>query len=154
MRVGIGYDVHAFDEHRPLILGGVLVEGAPGLAGWSDADLLSHAVADALLGAAHLGDIGDHFSQESVPEGLESLEMLVNTAALVRSAGFEIANIDTVLMIQDVRVSPHKAQMEARMAESLSVDPSLVSVKATTTDRLGFVGKSEGAAAMAVALIE
>lgn len=154
MRVGLGYDVHAFDPARPLVLGGVIIEGAPGLAGWSDADVLSHAIVDALLGAARLGDLGDHFTEKSVPEGHSSLEMLTATAGMVAAAGYRIANIDAVVIIQDVEVAPHRELMVDRIAGALNLDPSQVSAKATTTDRLGLTGRGEGAAGMAVVLVE
>lgn len=154
MRVGVGFDVHAFDESRALVLGGVTVEGGPGLAGWSDADVLCHAIIDALLGAAGLGDLGDHFPEEKVAEGSSSLELLTRATALVDEAGYSIANIDSVVAIQDVAVGRHRELMQKRIADTLGVSPTLVSVKATTTDRLGFVGRGEGATAMAVALVE
>ncbi|MCA1840270.1 MAG: 2-C-methyl-D-erythritol 2,4-cyclodiphosphate synthase [Actinomycetota bacterium] len=154
MRVGIGYDVHAFDEGRALVLGGVTIDGSPGLAGWSDADVVAHAVIDALLGAAALGDIGEHFSEDSVPEGSSSVELLAKAASMVTQAGFRIVNVDVVVMVQDVRIAPHRGEMVDRMAEALGISPGSVGLKATTTDRLGFVGKGEGAAAMAVASVE
>ena len=154
MRVGIGYDVHAFDDSRPLVLGGVTIQDHGGLAGWSDADVVCHAVADALLGAAGLGDLGEHFPAEAVAEGASSLQILASTAVLLADAGFSIVNIDTVVVIQRVRVAPHRRQMVERMAEALSIDPSRISVKATTSDWLGFTGRSEGAAGMAVALVD
>lgn len=153
MRVGLGYDVHAFDSSRPLILGGVTVEAAAGLAGWSDADVLTHAIVDAMLGAAGLGDLGTHFSSEDIPEGISSLELMAKASAMVRDAGYRISNIDGVVAIQDVRISPYKANIESRISEVLGIDSSRVNVKATTTDRLGFVGSGEGAVGMAVVLL-
>jgi len=152
--VGLGYDVHAFDPARPLVLGGVTIEGAAGLAGWSDADVVSHAVADALLGAAGLGDLGTHFPKEAVPEGTSSQELLAEVARLVADCGFRLANLDCVVVVQDVRVGPHRRRMEETLAATLGVRPSAISVKATTTDHLGFTGRGEGVAAMAVALLE
>lgn len=150
----MGYDVHAFDEKRPLIIGGVRIKDHGGLAGHSDADVVSHAVADALLGAAGLGDLGTHFSADDVPEGVSSLQILARTAVLLADAGFTIVNIDATVVIQQVRIAPHRLEMAARVAGALSLDPRRVSVKATTTDHLGFAGRGEGAAGFAVALIE
>ncbi|MEX0790690.1 MAG: 2-C-methyl-D-erythritol 2,4-cyclodiphosphate synthase [Actinomycetota bacterium] len=154
MRVGMGYDVHAFDESRPLILGGVTIQDHGGLAGHSDADVVSHAVADALLGAAGLGDLGTHFSADAVAEGESSLQILARTAALLADAGFTIVNVDVTVVIQNVRMAPHRLEMVSRVAGALSVEPGRVSVKSTTTDLLGFAGRGEGAAGIAVALVE
>jgi 2-C-methyl-D-erythritol 2,4-cyclodiphosphate synthase len=154
VRVGHGVDVHAFDPTRPLVLGGVTIDGAPGLAGWSDADVLCHAIADALLGAAGLGDLGGHFPEERVPEGSSSLELLAETLRKVREAGFHPVNVDVVVIAEAVRLAPYREAMAARMASVLELDPAAVNVKATTTDRLGFLGRGEGMAAMAVVLIE
>ena len=154
MRVGLGYDVHAFDESRPLTLGGVTIKDHGGLAGHSDADVVSHAVADALLGAAGLGDLGTHFSAEMVPEGGSSLQILARTAVLLADAGFTIVNIDATVVIQNVRMTPHRLEMVSRIAGALSIDPSRVSVKSSTTDHLGFAGRGEGAAGIAVALVD
>jgi 2-C-methyl-D-erythritol 2,4-cyclodiphosphate synthase len=154
MRVGLGYDVHAFDESRPLVIGGVTIRDHGGLAGHSDADVVCHAVADALLGAAGLGDLGTHFSSDDVPEGFSSLQILARTAVLLADAGFTIVNIDATVVIQSVRMAPHRLEMIGRVAEALSLDPGQVSVKSTTTDLLGFAGRGEGAAGIAIALIE
>lgn len=154
MRVGMGYDVHAFDQIRPLILGGVTIQDHGGLAGHSDADVVSHAVADALLGAAGLGDLGTHFSADAVPEGVSSLQILARTAALLADAGFTIVNVDVTVVIQNVRMAPHRLEMISRVAGALGLDPGRVSVKATTTDQLGFAGRGEGAAGIAVALVD
>ena len=154
MRAGIGYDVHGFDPTCPLVLGGVTIEGAPGLAGWSDADVVSHAVIDAALGAAALGDLGEHFPEDAVPEGASSLEMLTRTGEMVREAGFEFSSVDVTVMIQDVRVGPYRKLMAERVAEALQIAADLVSIKATTTDRLGFIGRGEGAGCTAVVLVE
>lgn len=150
----MGYDVHAFDPSRTLVLGGVTIDGAPGLAGWSDADVVCHAVADALLGAARLGDLGTHFPEEAVAEGSSSLEILARTAKLLSEAGYRIVNVDCMVVVQSVRVGPHRHEMERRIGTALGIDPGAVSVKATSTDHLGFVGREEGAAGMAVALVE
>ena len=154
MRVGLGFDVHAFDAARSLVLGGVPIEGVPGLAGWSDADVVSHAIADAMLGAAGLGDLGSHFPKESVPEGVSSQELLAQVVRLVAGDGYRLVNLDCVVVIQEVRVGPHRSRMEETLAATLGVDRGSVSVKATTTDRLGFTGRGEGVAALAVVLLE
>ena len=154
MRVGVGYDVHGFDEARPLVLGGVTIEGKAGLAGWSDGDVISHAIVDALLGAAGLGDMGLYFTETSVPRGFSSLQMVQQAAQLVADARYRIVNVDSVVVIQHVAVSPHRALMIKLISEALGVDRSCVNIKATTTDRLGLTGRGEGAAATAVALVE
>ena len=154
MRIGTGYDAHAFDDARLLVLGGVTIPGAPGLAGRSDADVVSHAVIDALLGAAALGDLGDHFPAQAVPDGVSSLDLLSRTRSLLAAAGFRVVNIDVTAIIQNVRVGPHRDEMRSRIAAALGIDRDAVSVKATTTDRLGFSGRGEGAEAIAVALLE
>jgi 2-C-methyl-D-erythritol 2,4-cyclodiphosphate synthase len=154
MRVGFGYDVHGFDPSRTLQLGGVAIEGVPGLAGWSDADVICHAIIDAVLGAAGLGDAGRHFPEDAVPEGASSLELLVQTSKLVSAAGYRVENVDCTIAIQDVRIGPHSEMMRSRIALALGIETEAVNIGATTTDRLGFVGKGEGAAAMAVALVE
>ncbi|MGH2706159.1 MAG: 2-C-methyl-D-erythritol 2,4-cyclodiphosphate synthase [Actinomycetota bacterium] len=154
MRVGLGVDVHAFDPPRPLVLGGVTIDEAPGLAGWSDADVACHAVADALLGAAGLGDLGAHFPEERMPEGSSSLELLAETLRKVAEAGFRPVNVDVTVIAQAVRLARYREAMAARMASVLDLEAGAVNVKATTTDRLGFLGREEGMAAMAVVLIE
>jgi 2-C-methyl-D-erythritol 2,4-cyclodiphosphate synthase len=154
MRIGSGYDVHAFDASRPLVLGGVRIEGAPGLGGRSDADVVCHAVIDALLGAAAMGDLGDHFPADAVPEGTSSLHLLAETRRLLAASGYRIVNVDVTAVIQNVRVGPHRQQMRDRIATALGIEPDFVSVKATTTDGLGFAGRGEGAEAIAVALLE
>jgi 2-C-methyl-D-erythritol 2,4-cyclodiphosphate synthase len=154
VRVGIGYDVHSFDVSRPLVLGGIRLSDTGGLAGHSDADVLCHAIADALLGAASLGDLGEHFPASAVPEGVSSLKILARTAVLLADAGYRIVNIDATVIIQHVRVAGHRRAMAGKIAEALSIDPSRVNVKATTTDGLGFAGRAEGAAGMAVALVD
>ncbi len=153
-RVGFGFDAHAFDDSRPLVLGGVTIAAARGLIGWSDADVLSHALADALLGAAGLGDLGTHFPAEAVAEGCSSLELLSTAARFVSEVGFAVANADCVVTLEGVRVAPYRAEMERLLASALGVDAGRINVKATSTDHLGFVGRGEGAAAMAVVLLE
>jgi 2-C-methyl-D-erythritol 2,4-cyclodiphosphate synthase len=154
MRVGVGFDVHAFDPTRQLVLGGVPIAEAPGLAGWSDADALSHAIADALLGAAGLGDLGLHFPKDAVREGVSSQDLLSEVARLVQAAGYRIGNLDATVVVQAVRMGPHRSRMEETLAATLGIDRASVSIKATTTDHLGFTGRGEGIAAIAVALIE
>lgn len=153
MRVGYGFDVHAFDETRPLVLGGVTIPGAPGLAGHSDADVLSHAIADALLGAAGLGDLGSRFPGNDRWRDASSLDILRATAELLATAGVHIVNIDATVIAERPRLAPHRDAMAAGVAGALRVDAAAVSVKATTTDGLGFTGRGEGIAAAAVALV-
>lgn len=155
MRIGIGYDVHAFAEGRKLILGGVEVEFDRGLAGHSDADVLAHALADALLGAAREGDIGHHFP-DTDPRwaGADSLELLAAVAELVRDRGFGIVDADCVLILEAPKVSAYRDTMRANLARAMGIATDHVGLKATTTEGLGFVGRSEGVAAQAVVLLE
>jgi 2-C-methyl-D-erythritol 2,4-cyclodiphosphate synthase len=153
-RVGIGVDAHAFSEGAALVLGGVEIPGEAGLAGHSDGDVVAHALVDAVLGAAGLGDIGSFFpSEESDWEGASSLLFLERAMAAVREAGFELVNADCVLVGERPRIAPLRADMEQRLAGALGVDPGQVTVRATTTDGLGFTGRGEGLAAQAVALL-
>lgn len=155
MRVGIGYDVHAFAAGRPLILGGVRIEHQMGLAGHSDADVLAHAVADALLGAAREGDIGALFPDDDAAyAGADSLELLSRVAGLVRERGFAILDVDTVLVLQAPRVAAYRERMRANLARALGIPVESVGVKATTTEGLGFEGRCEGVGAHAVALLQ
>lgn len=150
-RSGIGYDVHAFAEGRPLVLGGVTIPHDRGLAGHSDADVLSHAIADALLGAIGQPDIGYWFPPTDASiEGISSLKILEKAAALVREAGAEIANIDSTLIAEEPRVMKHAPAMKEQIAAALGIEPSAVGIKATTNEAMGFVGRREGIAAMAV----
>jgi 2-C-methyl-D-erythritol 2,4-cyclodiphosphate synthase len=154
MRVGIGYDVHRLAEGRPLILGGVEIDHDRGLAGHSDADVLTHAVIDALLGAAALGDIGEHFPDTDPRyEGADSIELLTATVALLASGGFAPANVDVTVVIERPKLAPHKEAIRARLATALGLAASAVSVKATTGEGMGFVGRGEGVAALAIASI-
>ena len=152
---GIGYDVHRFIEGRPLILGGVEIPHTHGLDGHSDADVLAHAVADAVLGAIGERDIGFHFpnSDQSI-RGISSLEILRKAATLVVKRGGRILNIDATLIAEAPRISPHVAAMRANLAAVLGLDPRRVGVKATTNEGMGFVGRGEGIAALAVASVE
>ena len=155
MRIGHGYDVHRLVEGRKLILGGVEIPWEKGLLGHSDADVLTHAVMDALLGAAALGDIGQHFPDKDPQwEGADSLMLLRRVAALLASAGWRIGNIDATILCQRPKLAPHIAQMRARLAAAAGIAPEAVSVKATTEEGLGFTGSGEGIAAHAVCLLE
>jgi 2-C-methyl-D-erythritol 2,4-cyclodiphosphate synthase len=154
MRVGLGVDAHALVEGVPLVLGGVEVDSERGLAGHSDGDVIAHALIDAVLGAAGLGDIGSLFpSGEAQWEGASSLDLLSRAYAQVREAGFELANADCVLVGEEPRIAPFRNAMQARLVEAMGVDTGLVTVRATTTDRLGFAGRGDGLAALAVALL-
>jgi len=154
LRVGIGVDAHAFSEGAALVVGGVEIPGEAGLAGHSDGDVVAHALVDAVLGAAALGDIGSFFpSDEAEWEGASSLLFLERAIAAVREAGFELVNADCVLIGERPRIAPLRAEMEGRLAGALGVDPGQVTVRATTTDGLGFTGRGEGLAAQAVALL-
>lgn len=154
MRVGIGFDVHRFDESRPLIIGGVTIPGGPGLAGHSDADVLSHAVAEAMLGAANLGDLGSHFP-DSEPRWKEasSIDLIRRVSEMVNEHGLTVASIDATLLLEAPKIAPYRDEMRWNVAEALGVDVDRVSVKATTTEGLGTVGRGEGAACMAVTLL-
>jgi 2-C-methyl-D-erythritol 2,4-cyclodiphosphate synthase len=154
MRVGLGVDAHALVEGVPLVLGGVEVESKRGLAGHSDGDVIAHALIDAILGAAGLGDIGSLFPSGAAEwEGASSLDLLARAYAQVREAGFELANADCVLVGEEPRVAPLRGAMQSRLAGALGVEAGLVTVRATTTDRLGFTGRGEGLAALAVAIV-
>jgi 2-C-methyl-D-erythritol 2,4-cyclodiphosphate synthase len=153
-RVGTGVDAHALVEGVPLVLGGVRIDHPRGLAGHSDGDVLAHALTDAVLGAAGLEDIGALFpSDDPALDGADSLDLLRRAWASVRARGWELANADVVLVGEEPRLAPHRDEMRARLAQALGVEPGLVAVRATTTDRLGFTGRGEGLAAHAVALL-
>ncbi|MBR3157546.1 MAG: 2-C-methyl-D-erythritol 2,4-cyclodiphosphate synthase [Atopobiaceae bacterium] len=155
LRIGHGYDVHQFAEGRRCILGGVDVPSERGLLGHSDADVLAHAVADAVLGATRLGDIGKLFPDDDPAyEGADSLVLLSRVAELARSHGFEILDVDSTVAAQAPKLAPYREQMRENLAHALGVSVDNVGVKATTTEHLGFVGRKEGIAAWAVALIE
>jgi 2-C-methyl-D-erythritol 2,4-cyclodiphosphate synthase len=155
LRVGLGIDAHAFGDGIPLILGGVALDHPRGLVGHSDGDVLAHALTDALLGAAGLGDIGSLFpSDDESYRGADSLRLLADAYAQVLAAGFELVNADCVLIGQDPQMAPHREEMCFRLAAALGVDRACVNVRATTTDGLGFTGRAEGLAAEAVALLE
>jgi len=155
IRIGCGYDVHAFAPNRPLVLGGVTIPHELGLAGHSDADAVIHAVVDALLGAAALGDIGQHFpSSDTRWKDQPSAVFLTYTLDLLRQHGWQISNIDATIIAERPRMGPHIPAMRAHLAEHLRLEIGQVSVKATTTDGLGFTGRREGIACQAVALLE
>lgn len=155
MRVGQGFDVHAFAAGRKLIIGGVDIPHARGLAGHSDADVLLHAICDALLGAAGLGDIGQHYPDSSPQYAdIDSRILLRGTAAKLKELKFKVVNVDATIIAESPRMAPHIPRMIGNIAADLALEPAAINLKATTTERLGFVGRDEGIAAMAVALIE
>lgn len=154
MAVGIGYDCHAFCDERPLILGGVQIEHERGLEGHSDADVLTHAIIDALLGAAALGDIGQHFpdSDERYRDA-DSIALLATAARMLAGAGFAVAHVDATIVIERPQIAPHRERMRCRLAQALGIGIEQVSVKATRGEGMGFIGRGEGAAALAVATL-
>lgn len=155
LRIGHGYDVHRLTEGRALILGGVTVPFDRGLLGHSDADVLTHAVMDALLGAAALGDIGKLFpDSDAAYAGADSIVLLERVTALLREHGWQVGNVDATVVAQAPKLAPYVPEMRRRLAEAMGLDVDCVSVKATTEERLGFTGSGEGMAAHAVALIE
>jgi len=155
MRIGQGFDVHAFAEGRRLVLGGVEVPYALGLAGHSDADVLIHAICDALLGAAALGDIGHHFpDSDPAYAGIDSTKLLAHVMQLLRSKGWSLGNLDATIIAQQPKLAPFIAAMRDRLAEVMTVEAAQINLKATTTERLGFCGRKEGIAAQAVVLIQ
>lgn len=155
LRVGIGVDAHAFEDGVRLVLGGVELAHPRGLAGHSDGDVIAHALTDAVLGAAGLGDIGSLFpSGDARWHGADSLHLLRDAYAQVREAGFELVNADCVLIGEEPRIANQREEMRRRLAGALGVEPDRVNVRATTTDRLGFAGRGDGLAAEAVALLE
>ena len=154
MRVGMGYDVHKLTEGRKLILGGVDILWEKGLLGHSDADVLIHAVMDALLGAAALGDIGKHFPDtDPAYKGISSIKLLVHVADLLRENGYEVGNIDATVIAQKPKMAPHIPQMRRNMAEALGISESKLNIKATTEEGLGFTGREEGIASQAICLL-
>lgn len=155
MRIGFGYDVHKLVEGRKLFLGGIEIPHQYGLAGHSDADVLIHAICDALLGAAALRDIGYHFPDTSAEyDGIDSKILLAKTMRLVRDAGYELGNIDATVCAEAPKLNPHIEKMRQCLAECMNVDIGDISIKATTTEKLGFTGRREGISAYAVALIQ
>ena len=155
MRIGHGYDVHKLVEGRDLIIGGVKIEHTLGLLGHSDADVLLHAVSDALLGAAGLGDIGKHFPDTDPQyKGADSLKLLEIVAQRVKAAGYRVSNIDVTMIAQRPKLRPHIEQMEKNIAGAVGIDASRINVKATTEEKLGFTGEELGMACHAVCLLE
>jgi 2-C-methyl-D-erythritol 2,4-cyclodiphosphate synthase len=155
VRIGQGFDVHQLVTGRKLVIGGVTIPYEKGLLGHSDADVLLHAICDALLGAAALGDIGRHFPDSDARyKGIDSRELLRHVASLLREKGFEVVNVDATVIAQAPRMAPHIAAMVANIAADLGLDAGAVNVKATTTEELGFTGRGEGIAASAVCLVE
>lgn len=154
MRIGTGYDVHALGEGLPLVIGGVLIPHTHGLIGHSDADVLLHAICDALLGAAALGDIGKHFP-DTDPQyrGISSLKLLSHVGHLLTASGYRIGNIDSTIVAQHPKMASFIPQMRQNIADTLGIDVNQVSVKATTTEHLGFEGRCEGISAQASALL-
>jgi 2-C-methyl-D-erythritol 2,4-cyclodiphosphate synthase len=155
LRIGLGVDAHAFSDGVPLVLGGVAIESPRGLAGHSDGDVIAHALIDALLGGAGLGDIGSLFPPgEAEWEGASSLDLLRRAAAQVHEAGWELVNADCVLIGEEPRIAPLREQMRERLAEAVGADAEQINVRATTTDKLGFTGRGQGLAAQVVALVK
>jgi 2-C-methyl-D-erythritol 2,4-cyclodiphosphate synthase len=155
IRVGFGFDVHQLKEQHPFILGGVNLEHHAGAFGHSDADVLLHAICDALLGAANLRDIGHHFSNmDERWKGISSLILLQHVMKLLREKGWEINNIDAMVCLEAPKINPHIPVMQANIAEAAGIDTDDISIKATTNEQLGFIGREEGVVAYAVCLIE
>ena len=155
MRIGTGYDVHRLTENRKLILGGVEIEYEKGLLGHSDADVLVHAIMDALLGAAALGDIGKHFPDNDMQyKDISSIELLKRVASLLDDAGYSVENVDSTVVVQRPKLSPHIPEMRKNIAVALGIELSRINVKATTEEGLGFTGEGLGIASQAVCLLK
>lgn len=155
LRIGLGFDVHAFAAGRQLVLGGVTIPFERGLAGHSDADVLAHALMDAILGAMRAGDIGKHFPDtDERYRGISSMELLAHVGGLLREQGYALLDADCVLALEAPRISPYRDEMRAAMAAALGVDVGCIGLKATTTEGLGFEGRGEGVSARAVVLLE
>jgi 2-C-methyl-D-erythritol 2,4-cyclodiphosphate synthase len=154
LRIGNGYDIHRLVSDRPLILGGIHIPHSLGLLGHSDADALTHAIIDAMLGALSLGDIG-HYFPPTDPQwaGADSQTLLTQVHALIRNQGWRIGNLDTVIVAERPKIKPHITEMRDRLAQTLAIDPNQIGIKATTNEKLGPVGREEGIAAYAVALL-
>ncbi|NMB05389.1 MAG: 2-C-methyl-D-erythritol 2,4-cyclodiphosphate synthase [Bacteroidales bacterium] len=154
IRIGFGYDMHRLKEGRPLWMGGILLEHSMGLDGHSDADVLIHAICDALLGAANLRDIGYHFPDTSEAfKDADSKELLKETIALLQKEGYRVGNIDTTVCAEQPKLNPHIPAMQVKLSELMGITPDAVSIKATTSEKMGFVGREEGITAYAVVLI-
>ena len=155
MRIGIGYDVHRLVENRPLIVGGAKIPFDRGLLGHSDADVLVHAIMDAILGALGMGDIGRHFPDSSDQyKDISSISLLSRVGDMVGESSYRIVNIDSIIMAESPKMAPYLEDMKANISNALGIEPSMVNIKATTTEGLGFVGSGQGIAAKAVALLE
>ncbi len=155
MRIGFGYDSHRFDEARPLVLGGVLIPDHPGLLGHSDGDAIAHAVTDALLGAAALGDIGRHFPPSDPRwQDADSMELLARVVALLRESDLRVRNLDVTVITEQPKIAPNAMEMVARLSEVLGTAPDAISVKGKTNEGMGWIGSGEGMAVHAVALLE
>ena len=153
-RVGWGFDAHPLDGDPPLIIGGLEVSDEIGVSATSDGDVLAHAVTDAVLGASILGDMGEHFpSDDPAMAGVSSLDLLAQAAAMAVGAGWQVTHLDATVIVENVRIAPHRPLMRANLARALGVVTELVSVKATTTDGLGFIGRGKGLAAVAVVTV-
>ncbi|HEU4895220.1 MAG TPA: 2-C-methyl-D-erythritol 2,4-cyclodiphosphate synthase [Acidimicrobiia bacterium] len=150
-RVGWGFDAHRLDGEPPLRLGGVIVSDAVGVSATSDGDVLAHAVTDALLGACALGDLGEHFpSDDPASVGADSMDLLRRAVAMAAEAGWAAAHVDATVVVETIRIAPHRREIVSSLGEALSLSPGAISVKATSTDGLGFVGRGEGLAATAL----
>ena len=155
MRIGIGYDSHRFEGGRPLVLGGVTIPGHDGLAGHSDGDAVAHAVIDAILGAAALGNVGSHFPPDDQTwAGADSIGLLNRAVAVLAEAGYAVGNVDVTVVCESPRIGPHVEGMRARLGEVLRTGPAGVSVKGKTNEQMGWIGRGEGVAVHAVALVE
>jgi len=155
MRIGIGYDVHRLVTGRELVIGGVVIPFEKGLLGHSDADVLVHAVCDALLGAAALGDIGMHFPDTDPKfKDISSIKLLSETWTMIHKKGFTIANIDAIIFAEAPKIGSYRRKIQQKLANTVAVDPNCINIKATTTEGLGVIGRGEGIAAMSVALLE
>tara|TARA_S200000501_G_C20847972_1_gene754469 strand:- start:2140 stop:2619 length:480 start_codon:yes stop_codon:yes gene_type:complete len=155
LRVGFGFDVHRLDEGQPFFLGGIKIPHTKGAVGHSDADVLIHTICDAILGAADLRDIGFHFPDtDGNYKGIDSKILLKDVMALVRKEGYELANVDATIALQVPKVNPYVPEMKSVLAQTMGVSPGQISIKATTTEKLSFVGREEGVSAYAVALIQ
>ena len=155
LRVGFGFDVHRLDEEQPFFLGGIKIPHTKGAVGHSDADVLIHTICDAILGAADLRDIGFHFPDtDGKYKGIDSKILLKDVMALVRKEGYELSNVDATIALQVPKVNPYVPEMKSVLAHTMGVTPGQISIKATTTEKLSFVGREEGVSAYAVALIQ
>jgi 2-C-methyl-D-erythritol 2,4-cyclodiphosphate synthase len=155
LRVGFGFDVHRLDEGQPFFLGGIKIPHTKGAVGHSDADVLIHTICDAILGAADLRDIGFHFPDtDGKYKGIDSKILLKDVMALVRKEGYELSNVDATIALQTPKINPYVPEMKSILAQTMGVTPGQISIKATTTEKLSFVGREEGISAYAVALIQ